>query len=217
MKILLLAWPRTGSKAVHQNLCKYVNACTGSNLETREGYELFVNSDNVGSALEFVKSQESFVAKVHPHEAKYSFEVLRNIAKHFDYTIILDRDRFDQETSRLVCNRTTFFSSTEDQINARNNAESYLFTANVEEFKTRVVAQRYLDRPHSHILNSHNVMFEDFIKVPNSKEFCRWLQLEEVDFDYSLGIPEYDEAKEKMISNYKELHDWYMTRKQNAN
>ena len=39
------------------------------------------------------------------------------------------------------------------------------------------------------------------------------LQLEEVDFNYYPGSIEYSESKEKMISNYKELHNWYITRK----
>lgn len=56
-------------------------------------------------------------------------------------------------------------------------------------------------------------MFEDFVNVSNSKEFCKWLQLEEVDFNYYPGSIEYSESKEKMISNYKELHNWYITRK----
>lgn len=217
MKILLLAWPRTGSKAVHENLCRYVNACTDDNVNAGFGYDLFVDASKIEEALEVVKSRQSFVAKVHPYEKKYSFATVRHIAKHFDYVIVLDRDRFDQETSRLVCNRTSFFGDSPEQRAVKENIESYLFTADVDEFKNRVTQQRYLSGPHCNLLNSHNVMFEDFINVKDSKGFCRLFQLEEVDFDYAPGIQEYSETKEKMISNYKELHDWYMTRKQNAN
>ena len=210
MKILVVGFPRSGTKFLTENLINYIGGQKIDNtvLMPSHLYNNIDIQDFFNNRIQTVKNVTvDSCFKLHHYIVPNNILLSDNFLSIFDNIFhIQRRNIFELLLSNSISSHTGSWSKDDFQDTLIDNLTKNKIKINVDNFRSLILR---LNRSNSLSLKNEKIIFtEDIVKCRTSEEFCKLLELNFRDFEV-IHKPEFGNNKMNMIQNLHQLQSCF--------